>query len=66
MLAMDRIGDPQVSPDGSRIVFVLRTTDLEANRGRTDLWLVGSDRRVCAEYDWQRHTLPWFEILNAE
>ncbi|MFH1943422.1 MAG: S9 family peptidase [bacterium] len=43
MLAMDRIGDPQVSPDGQWIVFVLRTTDLEANRGRTDLWLVGSD-----------------------
>ncbi len=43
MLAMERISDPQVSPDGKRIVFVLRTTDLEANRGRTDLWLVGVD-----------------------
>jgi dipeptidyl aminopeptidase/acylaminoacyl peptidase len=43
MLAMDRISDPQVSPDGKWIVFVLRKTDLEANRGRTDLWLVGSD-----------------------
>ena len=40
MLAMDRISDPQVSPDGQWIVFTLRTTDLEANRGRTDLWLV--------------------------
>jgi dipeptidyl aminopeptidase/acylaminoacyl peptidase len=43
MLAMDRISDARVSPDGKRIVFVLRTTDLEANRGRTDLWLVGVD-----------------------
>lgn len=43
MLAMDRIGDPQVSPDGRRVVFVLRETDLEANRGRTDLWLVNVD-----------------------
>jgi len=43
MLAMDRISDPQVSPDGKRIVFVLRKTDLEANRGRTDLWLVSVD-----------------------
>jgi dipeptidyl aminopeptidase/acylaminoacyl peptidase len=43
MLAMDRISDPQVSPDGERIVFVLRKTDLEADRGRTDLWLVGAD-----------------------
>lgn len=43
MLAMERISDHHVSPDGKRIVFVLRTTDLEANRGRTDLWLVGVD-----------------------
>ena len=43
MLAMDRISDPQVSPDGRTVVFVVRTTDLEANRGRTDLWLVGAD-----------------------
>jgi dipeptidyl aminopeptidase/acylaminoacyl peptidase len=41
MLAMDRISDPQVSPDGKWIVFSLRKTDLDANRGRTDLWLVG-------------------------
>lgn len=43
MLAMDRISDPQVSPDGKWIVFNLRKTDLEANRGRVDLWLVGFD-----------------------
>jgi len=43
MLAMERISDHQVSPDGDLIVFVLRTTDLEANKGRTDLWLVGVD-----------------------
>ena len=43
MLAMDRISDPQVSPDGNWIVFNLRTTDLEANRGRTDLWLIDTD-----------------------
>jgi dipeptidyl aminopeptidase/acylaminoacyl peptidase len=43
MLAMDRISDPQVSPDGKTIVFVLRVTDLEANKGRTDLWVVGTD-----------------------
>jgi len=43
MLAMDRISDPQVSPDGQRIVFVSRVTDLEANKGRTDLWVVNTD-----------------------
>ncbi|OHB60561.1 MAG: peptidase S9 [Planctomycetes bacterium RBG_13_46_10] len=43
MLAIDRISDPQVSPDEKWIVFMLRKTDLEANRGRTDLWLAGVD-----------------------
>ncbi len=43
MLAMERLSDPQVSPDGESVVFVKRQTDLEANRGRTDLWLVGVD-----------------------
>jgi len=43
LLAMQRISDPQVSPDGQWIVFTLWTADLEANRGRTDLWLVGTD-----------------------
>ncbi|HEU4780050.1 MAG TPA: S9 family peptidase [Steroidobacteraceae bacterium] len=35
-----RISDPQPSPDGRYVVYVQRATDLEANRGRTDLWLV--------------------------
>ncbi len=43
MLAMDRISDSQVSPDGKWIAFTVRETDLAANRGRTDIWLVGID-----------------------
>jgi dipeptidyl aminopeptidase/acylaminoacyl peptidase len=43
MLAMERVSDHQVSPDGKTVAFVLRTTDLAANRGRTDLWLVDAD-----------------------
>ncbi len=43
MLAMDRISDPQVSPDGKTVAFVLRATDLDANKGKTDLWAVGVD-----------------------
>ncbi|HYJ39298.1 MAG TPA: S9 family peptidase [Steroidobacteraceae bacterium] len=37
---LTRVSDPQVSPDGRYVVYVQRTTDLEANRGRTDLWLL--------------------------
>lgn len=64
MVAMDRISDPQVSPDEKNIVFVLRTTDLEANKGRTDLWLVGTDgkglRRLTSDPagDWNPRWAP--------
>ncbi|MBU8898919.1 S9 family peptidase [Corallococcus sp. H22C18031201] len=40
---MRRLSGPRVSPDGKQVAFVLRTTDMEANRGRTDLWLVNLD-----------------------
>jgi dipeptidyl aminopeptidase/acylaminoacyl peptidase len=43
MLAMDRIGDAQVSPDGRWVAFTLRSTDYEANRGRTDVWVAATD-----------------------
>ncbi len=43
LVAMNRISDPQVSPDGKWVAYVLRTTDLDANKGRTDLWLVSID-----------------------
>ena len=42
-VALKRISGFRVSPDGTKVVFALRTTDLEANRGRLDLWLIGAD-----------------------
>src|ERR1041384_5964186 len=43
MLAMQRIGDPAVSPDGKQVAFAVRDTDFEANRGRLDVWLAATD-----------------------
>jgi dipeptidyl aminopeptidase/acylaminoacyl peptidase len=43
MLAMDRISDPRISPDGKSVAFTVRVTDVEANRGRTDIWIAGVD-----------------------
>ncbi len=43
MLAMDRISDSRVSPDGKWVLFNVRETDLKADRGRTNIWLVGTD-----------------------
>lgn len=38
LAALDRLADPVVSPDGSKVAFVIREADLEADRGRTDIW----------------------------
>lgn len=43
LVRMDRIGDPQVSPDGTRVVFTVKKMDLEANQARTDLWMAKTD-----------------------
>jgi dipeptidyl aminopeptidase/acylaminoacyl peptidase len=40
MLAMDRLSGAALSPDGTRIAYELRQTDLRANRGRLDVWVV--------------------------
>jgi dipeptidyl aminopeptidase/acylaminoacyl peptidase len=39
LIRLNRLSDPQVSPDGSQVVYAVRATDLEANRGVTSLVL---------------------------
>jgi dipeptidyl aminopeptidase/acylaminoacyl peptidase len=43
MLAMQRVSEPAVSPDGKSVAFSVRDTDYEANRGRMDIWLASVD-----------------------
>jgi len=43
LVAMARIADPQPSPDGSRVAFTVTTMDLDANKGRSDLWVAALD-----------------------
>ena len=40
LVALNRVSDPQVSPDGRYVAYVIRETDLEANKGRTGVWLL--------------------------
>ncbi len=38
-ITLDRPAEPSISPDGRWIVYSVTTTDLQANRRKTDLWL---------------------------
>jgi len=40
LVRLKRLSDPQLSPDGHYVAFVLRETDIDANKGRTDVWLL--------------------------
>ncbi len=40
LVTMERVGTPAVSPDGTRVVYTLRSTDMAKNKGHTDLYLV--------------------------
>jgi dipeptidyl aminopeptidase/acylaminoacyl peptidase len=40
---MDRVANPQVSPDGAWVAYTLTTIDKEADRRRTSLWMVSWD-----------------------
>jgi len=40
LVRLKRLSEPALSPDERYIVFTLRETDIDADRGRTDLWLL--------------------------
>jgi len=55
LVTMERVGAPAVSPDGARIVYTVRSTDLAKNKGHTDLYMLdlrnpgAAPRRLTAE-----------------
>ena len=42
LLAMQRISEPQLSPDGSRVVYTVGVPDLAANRTARNVWIVST------------------------
>jgi dipeptidyl aminopeptidase/acylaminoacyl peptidase len=40
MVKMERVGSPVLSPDATRVVYTVRSTNLDKNRGNTQLWLL--------------------------
>jgi dipeptidyl aminopeptidase/acylaminoacyl peptidase len=54
LVDLRRLSDPQLSPDGRQVAYVLRATDREGDKGVTDLWLVpvdgsGTPQRLTAD-----------------
>ncbi len=40
LASMERVSSPVLSPDASRVVYAVRTTNLDKNRGNTQLWML--------------------------
>src|SRR5262249_37889427 len=63
LAALHWIADPQISPDGSRVVFTRVWVNSEADEYRTALWLVNADgtdlrRLTSGEFDTQPRWSP--------
>src|SRR5215813_8229895 len=42
LLRLQAVGDPQIAPDGSQVVYTVTTLDAEQDRAFSTLWLVGT------------------------
>jgi dipeptidyl aminopeptidase/acylaminoacyl peptidase len=40
LVALERVSDPRLSPDGRTVAYQLRQTDLDANKGVSGIWLL--------------------------
>ncbi len=45
LVRLERISDIAAAPDGKHVVFTVRSTDMEANKGRTSVWMLDTGRR---------------------
>jgi dipeptidyl aminopeptidase/acylaminoacyl peptidase len=42
LLAIERVSEPQIAPDGRRVVYTVGMPDLSANRTSRDVWIVSN------------------------
>jgi dipeptidyl aminopeptidase/acylaminoacyl peptidase len=45
LVRLDRVSEPEVSPDGKHVAYTLRTVDMESNKVRTGIWLLETRKR---------------------
>jgi dipeptidyl aminopeptidase/acylaminoacyl peptidase len=46
LVRLERMSDVTASPDGKRVAYTVRSTDMEANKGRTAIWLLNAAKRT--------------------
>jgi dipeptidyl aminopeptidase/acylaminoacyl peptidase len=44
LFAFKRVADPQISPDGKTVAYVLTTVDLPGNKSSSSIWLAPTDK----------------------
>src|SRR5512135_1624567 len=57
LVMMDRVSDPQISPDGKRVAYQLRETDYAANKGVNSVWVASLKDRSAKPVRWGDSTL---------
>jgi dipeptidyl aminopeptidase/acylaminoacyl peptidase len=59
LATLKRLSNPAISPDGTLVVYQLRETDLKANKGRTDLYLMpisgGAAQKIASKLEFNEH-----------
>ncbi|MET3107394.1 dipeptidyl aminopeptidase/acylaminoacyl peptidase [Oxalobacteraceae bacterium GrIS 2.11] len=40
LVKLERVGSPVLSPDASKVLYTVRSTDSEKNRGHTEIWML--------------------------
>jgi dipeptidyl aminopeptidase/acylaminoacyl peptidase len=40
LVSLERVASPVLSPDGTRVLYTVRTTDLDKNKGHTEIWML--------------------------
>src|SRR5438876_12102628 len=59
LFRFQRVADPQISPDGKTVVYVISTVDLAGNKTTSNLWLApvdgGSRRQLTSAPKKNRH-----------
>lgn len=50
MMAMQRVADAQIAPDGSRVAYVVNVINKDANRGQRSIWLVPSNGGAARQF----------------